>query len=84
MHGGYPGTITGTLGSESEGPTQGVVGSYDYGCNPSGSSCVYVSWISKYFNDGASFDYVVWEWIYRAGKNGTWINADSGSPGDIR
>lgn len=83
MQGGYVGIVTGTLRNEPAWPTQGVVGSFDYGCNASGSTCQYVSWISQYF-DGASFNYIVWEWIYRGGKNGTWINADSGSPGDIR
>lgn len=84
MQGGYVGTIVGTLLTNPEWVTNGNVGSYDYACNPDGTDCKYVSWISKYFEPSATFSYVNWGWIYRAGKYGTWVNADNGNSGDIQ
>ncbi len=75
MRGGYRATFDGTLKSTPEWPTHGSVGTVDYGCNITGSTCTYVSWLSKYFDNNTTFDQPWWGWIYKAEDNhGTWLN----------
>lgn len=73
---------------------KGNIGTKEYGCtitNTGGiTGCNYYSWIGDYFPDASDFEYgstgntiFQWGWIYRAGDNGTWINANSGGEGDI-
>jgi hypothetical protein len=42
-----------------------------------------VDWIGQYLEAGAGFQFDWWGWIYRAGRNGVWVNASEGSSGDI-
>jgi hypothetical protein len=37
----------------------------------------------QYFEPGYGFSFDFWGWIYRAGRDGTWVNASTGSSGDI-
>ena len=88
MEGGYQGVITGTLNPAPALDMHGNIGTYDYACSTADpdSTCNYFSWISAYFNPGASFTYDWWGWIYHGGNNGTWVNAVDALPavsGDI-
>ena len=83
FQGGYRAYITGSLRAEPDWPTRGTVGRFDYGCNSSGTCSNRVNWLEKYFEDGWSFEYGWWGWIYRAGRHGTWINSSDGNSGDI-
>lgn len=84
MHGGYRATFTGTLKSSPLWPTHGSVGTVDYGCDITGATCSYVSWTGQYFDGVGSFDQPWWGWIYNAEhRHGTWINAVTGSLGNI-
>jgi hypothetical protein len=89
MDGGYTATLTGVSGfNPSNLRTKGNIGSKDYECPNTAtdpSQCPgYYSFLSTYFT-GGTFSYSFWGWTYRAGSNGTWVNADSsvGSSGDI-
>jgi len=85
MQGGYVMYIEATLLDNPTWPTRGVVGPpVDYGCNLSGSTCQYTSWLAQYFENITVSDQEWWGWIYRAGKYGTWVNAIDGSPGNIQ
>lgn len=84
MEGGYRATFTGALLSSPLWPTHGSAGTVNYGCNITGTTCIYVSWTEKYFGSSVgSFDQPWWGWIYKAEHHGTWINAISGSLGNI-
>lgn len=80
MHGGYRVTITGTLKSDLP-RTRGNIGSFEY--DPAVSEFFIRSWANKYFENGWTYSFAYWGWIYRAGKNGTWVNASTGNEGDI-
>ena len=83
MEGGYRATFTGTLKSSPLWPTHGSVGTVDYGCNITGTTCSYVSWTGQYFDGVSSFAQPWWGWIYEADEHGTWINAITGNSGNI-
>lgn len=83
FEGGYRAIIRGTLKSDPDWATRGNVGKIDYQCDLSGNCPGYVSWPGQYFEAGYTFDYAWWGWIYRAGRNGTWINSIDGNSGDI-
>ncbi len=40
-------------------------------------------WVSKYFTGNTEFIQSYWAWNYHAGNNGSWVNASTGSFGDI-
>lgn len=87
MTGGYRGTVTGTLKFNRDYRTKGNIGSFDYQGDPDlipplGRTNAW-NWIDEYFEGGWAFTYDWWGWVYRAGKNGTWVNAISGNEGDI-
>lgn len=89
MEGGYSGILTNAAFAPGTKRTKGNIGAKDYGCvitnGDIGSTCNFYSWISDYFSTG-DFQYsgaFQWGWIYRAGDNGTWVNANSGGSGDI-
>jgi hypothetical protein len=88
VHGTFDGgyrsiPFTGTLLSTPGWPTHGNIGPIDYKCTLLGYCSGYVDWVSKYFNSTTSFEDAWWGWTYRAGKNGTWINASNGNSGNI-
>jgi hypothetical protein len=70
LKGGYTTTLlTGTLDSNQ--PTRGNLGTFDHNNRPS---------FMSYELSGALAD---WGWVYQTENNGTWINASTGSSGDI-
>lgn len=82
MHGGYAGTIEGSLVEDPEWPTRGFVGTFDYeGDVQAGERPGAIDWTEIYFDGDFSVDW--WGWIYRGGEYGTWVNAQSGSCGDV-
>lgn len=92
FQGGYRMIITGTLKTEPEYPTRGNLGTFDYDCQAinysSHSDACPGLWIwqDEYFDSEYTKVYEWWGWIYRGGKNGTWVNAcgaAGGNCGDI-
>ena len=83
--GGYWGKLRGQLKEVPDYPTSGNIGSFDYGCDIAvgPSSCSYWSWLGAYFEPGYSFNYGWWGWLYLSPNHGWWINASTGSVGDI-
>ncbi len=78
FEGGWRGLMTGTLKNSPVFKTKGNIGTFDY---EMGSNLFSV--LAAYFEDGYGFSYAYWGWIYNAGDNGKWVNADSGNFGDI-
>ncbi|HEX6300307.1 MAG TPA: hypothetical protein VF148_07580 [Acidimicrobiia bacterium] len=83
MVGGYRAAISGGLLADSVWPTRGTVGQYDYECSSLGDCPGAVDWVGQYFESDYDFDYEFWGWVYRAGRHGIWVNASTGSSGDI-
>lgn len=92
FHGGYRMTITGILKTDPVYPTKGNIGTFDYECEainyPSHVNACNNLWIwqDEYFESGYGKSHEWWGWIYRGGKNGTWVNLDpaaGGNCGDI-
>jgi hypothetical protein len=82
--GGYRATsFSGTLLASSAYPSHGNIGSFDYMCDLAFICPGYVDWLTLYFSSTSGFNLDWWGWIYHAGGNGTWVNASSGSTGDI-
>ncbi len=82
FEGGYTATITGTPLANPAWQTHGNVGTTDYNCDTSGNCPGYVDWVTQYFpSDTSNLNF--WGWIYHGGKYGTWVNASTGSSGDI-
>jgi hypothetical protein len=77
FEGGYRGVITGTLKTQPDYKTKGNIGTFDYNLE-----VPVVSILAAYFEPGYTFEYAFWGWIYNAGDNGTWVNAET-STGDI-
>lgn len=85
MDGGRRATIVGTLKTEPDWRTRGAVGTFNYDCNITTGVCPgLVSWVSQYFNAGASYADIWWGWSYKAGRHGTWINSVDGNSGNIQ
>lgn len=93
MEGGYTAVISNATFNPGTKRTKGNIGAKDYGCVITNGStlqngqdtCNPYDWFTDYFTDG-DFNYsgpFQWGWIYDAGNNGTWVNASSGSSGDI-
>jgi len=83
MHGGYIAQFTGTLNGAPEYATHGNLGTFDYQCDASFNCPGAPDWTTIYFSSMPTFDQPWWGWIYRTGQNGTWVNASTGSSGDI-
>ena len=83
MEGGYRAVITGSLLENPTWRKKGSVGKFDYKCDINGNCPGRVNWSDQYFTAGYTFEQPWWGWIYRAGRNGTWVNAVSGNLGDI-
>ena len=83
FNGGYQATITGTLLAEPAWKTKGSVGTTDYACDIDTATCPgAVNWLDQYFEAGYGFAYDFWGWTYNH-KNCVWVNASTGSSGDI-
>lgn len=84
FQGGYNATITGSLQLSPAWKTKGSVGKVDYGCDQSGTCTNLVSWLDQYFDAGYKVSSLnTWGWVYHAGNNGSWVNANTGGSGDI-
>jgi|SRR5579883_289487 len=86
FEGGYTVAITGTLKANPSAKTKGNIGSVDYACDNTGNCPGAAFWADLYFDTsdaGFSFSQPFWGWIYHGGNNGTWVNASTGSSGDI-
>jgi hypothetical protein len=89
FNGGYTSTVfTGTLLSPPLKSTHGNIGTFDYACvlsvNNTVSTCPgYVDWTTFYFSSPPGFALATWGWQYTTCNNGSWINASTGSTGDI-
>ena len=85
FRGGYWATIQGTLKETPDYPTAGYIGTFDAGCDivAGPSSCTNWNWVDAYFESGSSFSYGWWGWVYRSPAHNWWINASTGSVGDI-
>jgi hypothetical protein len=82
--GGYRATqFTGTLLASPAAKTHGNIGTFDYMCDPTFTCPGFVDWTTLYFSTTSGFNLDWWGWIYHGGSNGTWVNAVSGSTGDI-
>lgn len=86
IEGGYVTTdIVGTFAPSL--PVKGDLGTFDDGCNQSfvctGS---HPSWVNYFSPLVSANSFAQWGWIYKAGKNGTWLNQDdvaAANSGDI-
>lgn len=84
FEGGYITGFTGTLKANPTVSTRGNIGSVNYACDTSGNCPGFVDWTTFFFDSTNGFEnYSWWGWIYHGGDNGTWVNASSGSSGDI-
>jgi len=81
--GGYRATeFAGTLLASPPASTHGNIGTFDYNCDA--FNCPgFVDWTTLYFSTTTGFNLDWWGWIYHGGSNGTWVNAITGSTGDI-
>ncbi|MFC2099589.1 hypothetical protein ACFLSF_02010 [Candidatus Bipolaricaulota bacterium] len=83
IQGGCRLAIAGSLRSSPAYRTKGNIGTFDYNCDIGTGSCgAKFDWIAAYFDPGTA-GYEWWGWIYRAGRNGTWVNSQDGNEGDI-
>lgn len=64
-------------------PTEGDLGTFDYGCDVSPSCPGRVSWFGFYFTNISGLDLAWWGWSYDAGENGFWVNSIDGNSGEI-
>ena len=88
FQGGYRMTpFTATLRTVPDVATRGNIGTIDYQCDAATGNCPgAISWPSLFFSglSGNELDQLDWwGWVYHGGSNGTWVNASSGSGGDI-
>lgn len=83
MKGGYRATFNGKLKAVPLKPTHGNLGTFDYQCDKTGNCPGVVNWRGFYFDNVTGFDQPWWGWRYSTERNGSWINASTGSLGDI-
>jgi hypothetical protein len=83
FEGGYRMDFNGTLLSHPSVKTHGSIGSFDYRCTSTGNCPGSVYWVTLFFSNVTGDDFDWWGWLYKAGKNGTWLNAIEGAKGDI-
>ena len=84
FEGGYSSTVfSATLKSTPDLRVRGSIGSFDYKCDAAFICPGHFDWTTSYFDNVSGFDLAWWGWTYHAGKNGSWVNAISGTTGDI-
>ena len=81
--GGYRMDFNGTLLAKPARRTRGSIGTFDYKCDKSGNCPGSVYWVTLYFSNVTGDDFDWWGWLYKAGRNGTWLNSIDGAKGDI-
>jgi hypothetical protein len=82
IDGGYiTSNIQGSFDSSK--PAHGDLGTFDLMCDQAGN-CPgsAVSWKSYFTSVTSADEFSQWGWIYRAGKNGTWLNQDDVAAAD--
>lgn len=65
-------------------PTSGTIGTFDYKCNTNPNCPGYVKWEDQFFTNSSGLDIAWYGFEYMDNANGTWINNLHGSTGDIR
>jgi hypothetical protein len=81
--GGYRMDFNGTPIAHPTVKTHGSIGTFDYRCNTAGNCPGSVYWVTLFFTNVTGDDFDWWGWLYKAGKNGTWLNSIDGARGDI-
>jgi len=83
FEGGYRMDFKATMRVRPARRVKGSIGTWDYRCDTAGNCPGSVYWVSLYFTGVTGDEFDWWGWIYRAGKSGTWLNAITGTKGDI-
>jgi hypothetical protein len=83
FEGGYRMDFNGTLVARPTVKTHGSIGTFDYRCDKAGNCPGSVYWVTLFFTNVTGDDFDWWGWLYKAGKNGTWLNSIDGAKGDI-
>jgi hypothetical protein len=83
FEGGYRMDFNGTLLAHPTVKTHGSIGTFDYRCTSAGTCPGSVYWVTFFFSNVTGDDFDWWGWLYKAGKNGTWLNSIDGARGDI-
>lgn len=83
LDGGYRSTVFQGTFAPSAYPTRGYLGTFDLGCDVDPGCGGAHPTPAAYFSSTSGFDLAWWGWIYRAGRHGTWLNASTGSAGDV-
>ena len=81
--GGYRMDFTARLRARPGVKTRGSLGTFDYRCDTAGNCPGSRYWVSVFFTKVTGDEFDWWGWIYKAGRNGTWLNAIDGVKGDI-
>jgi hypothetical protein len=83
FHGGYRAAIIGELHPNPTFRTRGNIGKFDYGWDghPTHHPPTPFDWIKMYFSGDPLVTYEFIGWIYRGGRNGTWVHACEVGPG---
>lgn len=84
FHGGATISFSGVF-TPGDLKVKGNIGTLDNGCDAS-TGCPksgFNAWLDDYFTAVSDMTYDWWGWVYRAGDNGTWVNAASGNEGNI-
>jgi hypothetical protein len=83
FEGGYRMDFNGTLIAHPTVKAHGSIGTTNYRCDKTGNCPGSVYWVTLFFTNVTGDDFDWWGWIYRAGRNGTWLNSIDGAKGDI-
>jgi hypothetical protein len=83
FHGGYRAVIVGELHPNPAFRTRGNIGTFNYGWDgqPTNPPATPFDWLSTYFSSVSQVTYEFIGWIYRGGRNGTWVHACDVGPG---
>jgi hypothetical protein len=63
--------------------TRGNLGKIDYGCTSAYTCPTAFDWIDTYVSGSTGFSQPYWAWNYRAGNNGSMVQASAGYQGNI-
>jgi hypothetical protein len=83
FEGGYRMDFNGTLIAHPTVKKHGSIGTFDYRCDKAGNCPGSVYWVTLFFANVTGDDFDWWGWLYKAGRNGTWLNSIDGVKGDI-
>ena len=83
VQGGYRMDFSGKLLARPAVKTHGSIGTVNYRCDANGNCPGSVYWVTQFFSNVTGDDFDWWGWLYKAGRNGTWLNSIDGAKGDI-